>query len=171
MADNEELNLGRDNAGQPGAPSRGKGRLWIIVAVAGVVLAGGAGAFFLLPKKGGTPPAAEAPAAAEAAGEPIYLGMDPFVVNFDHRGSIRYLQVELEVMARREETIGTVRHNMPAVRNRLIMLFSGQDFDVLRTVEGKEALRQAVLEAVNDVIGLSGRDRVEEAFFTGFVLQ
>ncbi|MEQ9462689.1 MAG: flagellar basal body-associated FliL family protein, partial [Haliea sp.] len=60
---------------------------------------------------------------------------------------------------------------MPAVRNRLIMLLSDQDFDALRTVAGKEVLRQDVLKAVNEVLKLSGPDAVQDVYFTSFVLQ
>ena len=57
------------------------------------------------------------------------------------------------------------------MRNRLIMLLSDQDFDALRTVEGKEALRQDVLNAVNEVLKMSGPDSVQDVYFTSFVLQ
>ena len=60
--------------------------------------------------------------------EPIYMPLDPaFVVNFEHNGGIRYLQLSLQIMAYDQPVLDKVAANIPAVRNNLIMLFSGHD--------------------------------------------
>mgnify|MGYP003630138983 FL=1 len=153
----------------------------VLIAVAVLLLlGGGAGAYFLLQGEdevaapGGAQPAGagQAQPAAEPEGEPTYLSLNPaFVVNFEHNGSVRYLQIELQVMAYSEAALQKVAANMPAVRNTLILLFSSQDYAALTTLEGKESLRKAVIDAINKQLRLTGDDRVLEAFFTNFVVQ
>lgn len=151
----------------------------IIIVVALLVLGGaGAAAYFMLGGDGGAATdaagadgAAAAPPVEEEK-DPIYLGLDPaFVVNFERNGSIRYLQLTLQVMSYDQGVVDKVSANMPAVRNNLIMLFSSQDYDALATVEGKEGLREDVLVSINEVVRLKGDTKVDDVFFTGFVMQ
>ncbi len=146
----------------------------ILIAVIAVLVlgGGGAGAFFFL--QGGEEVVAEGEAEPkeEPLADPIYLGLSPaFLVNFDHNGTIRYLQIELQVMARDQDIIDKVEANMPAVRNKVILLLSAQNYDAVSTVEGKEQLRQEVLAAVNESLQLTEGDALEDAFFTNFVVQ
>ena len=92
------------------------------------------------------------------------------MVNFEHKGGIRYLQLSLQVMSFDEAAIEKVEANMPAVRNNLILLFSGQDYNFLTTVEGKEKLREEVRDSINELVHLTGSSKVNEVFFTGFVM-
>ncbi len=93
------------------------------------------------------------------------------MVNFERNGSIRYLQMTLQVMSYDQEVVDKVSANMPAVRNNLIMLFSAADYESLASVEGKEALRKQVLVSINEVVRLKGDTKVDDVFFTGFVMQ
>lgn len=115
-------------------------------------------------------------------GEPIvpksahYLTLDPpFIVNFVHRGSLRYLQLSLDLMYHDQEVISQIEQQMPEVRNDLILLFSSQDFDTLSTLEGKEKLRSDVLLAVNRAIDVDpanpGPAEGGEVYITNFVMQ
>lgn len=117
----------------------------------------------------------ELAAAEEAAPQKLFLSLDPpFVVNFTHRGTLRYLQVSLELMYTQQEIIDHINEEMPAVRNALILLFSDQSYESLSSFEGKEELRHSILLAVNEVIGLEpeGEDQLPgEAYFTNFVMQ
>lgn len=146
----------------------------VIIGAAVVLLAGGGGAGFFL-MQGDEPVPGEEGAEAvveEVEADPIYRPLSPnFVINFKKNGAINYLQLSLQVMARDQEVIDKVELNDPAIRNKLIMLFSGQDYDALGTLEGKEKLRQEALVAVNEVIGTTPESGVEEVFFTGFVMQ
>ena len=74
-------------------------------------------------------------------------------------------------MAYDQAVLDKVAANIPAVRNNLIMLFSGEDYDYLTTLEGKENLRQEVLGSINQVVRFKGKSGVKEVFFTGFVMQ
>lgn len=173
MAGNDDLNLNRGGDKNAGGAGGGKGKIVLWVAVALLLVAGGGAAWFFL-AGGGDPDrdgAADAAAEAEEERDALYLDLGRFLVNFDHRGSIRYVQTEMQLMARSQTMIDKAERNRPALRNRVIMLLSGQDFEALRTVEGKEQLRRDALAAVNDTLKASGEDAVEAVFFTAFVLQ
>jgi flagellar FliL protein len=153
-------------------------KIIIIAAVVVLLAGGGAAAYFMLGKDVAAPalgPNGEPVPHAEPAEEEkdaIYLGLDPaFVVNFERNGTIRYLQLSLQVMSFEQSAIDKVAANMPAVRNTLILLLSAQDYDALATLEGKQDLRSQVLDSVNNVARLKGENKVNEVFFTAFVMQ
>ncbi|MFT4518760.1 MAG: flagellar FliL protein [Halioglobus sp.] len=151
----------------------------IIIGVVVLLLAGGgAGAFFMLQEPESstgdeaTAESAEAGAPVEPDEAPIYLPLSPaFLLNFEHSGGMRYLQLTLQAMSYDQAAVDKVQANMPAVRNNLILLFSTQDYDVLNTVEGKENLRKEVTDSINQVVRLSGESMVNDVFFTSFVVQ
>ncbi|MCY1458553.1 Flagellar basal body-associated protein FliL [compost metagenome] len=61
---------------------------------------------------------------------------------------------------------------MPVLRNKLVMLFSGQNFDTLVTPVGKEMLRQQATATVQELAKQeTGELAVEQVLFTNFVLQ
>lgn len=137
----------------------------IIAAVVGAIAATVGALYFAgILHFGDAAASAEEPAAAEGAhGEvaaegatPTYLALEPpFVVNFTHRGTLRYLQVSLELMYPDPALLAKVTERMPQVRNDLILLFSNQDYEKLSTKVGKEELRHEILAAINHVIGIA----------------
>jgi flagellar FliL protein len=157
---------------QPIKPKPAGKLLWIAIAV--VVIGGGAGAWFAL-KPSAAPEGATAtnkPAAAHAA--PIYFKFDPaFVVNFAGEGGARYLQVTVEAMSRDAAAVESLKTTEPAVRNDLVMLFSGQDNATLMSVDGKEKLRAATLATIRKVLDSEGGNGklIEAVYFTSFVIQ
>lgn len=152
----------------------------LLIVLGAVVLVGATGAasyFFLVDK----PPAeqAEQDAQAEEAEKQeqdapkIYHELHPnFVVNFQNPNKARFLQVSVQVMARSGDTIDATKQHMPAIRNSLVMLFSSQDAQDLRSREGKEKLREEVLAEVRNVLEeQTGEAGVEQVYFTSFVMQ
>jgi flagellar FliL protein len=107
---------------------------------------------------------------------PYYLTLDPpFIVNFVHRGSLRYLQLSLDLMYYDALMLERVQEQMPVIRNDLILLFSSQEFDTLSTMEGKEKLRSDVLLAVNNALDVDpanpGGAEGGAVYITNFVMQ
>jgi flagellar FliL protein len=160
------------------AKPAGKMKLIVLIAVV-VLLAVGlsvGGTWFFLHKSDG---AADAEAHAEA--EPavplkqaaIYEELVPaFVVNFKHQGRARYMQVSVALMARDQVALDALKVHMPVLRNRLVMLFSGQDFAALMTPVGKEMLRQQATASVQELAEKeTGKPTVEQVLFTNIVLQ
>ncbi|QLF94455.1 flagellar basal body-associated protein FliL [Pseudomonas sp. ABC1] len=174
MAKNE-LPPGIPGAEADGAAGKGKGKLIIIIVVA-LVLAIGlsvGGTLMFLNKGGDEAPPAEAVAAAPVRQPAIYQELAPaFVVNFNHNGRQRYMQVTLSLMSRDQLALDELKVHMPLLRNRLVMLFSSQDFATLASPDGKEALRQQATASVQELAQKeTGKLVVEQVLFTNFVLQ
>jgi flagellar protein FliL len=179
---------GKESAAAPSDKKKSKLPLMIVASVV-VLGGGGAGAFFALKPKTGSAPAAQAGTAAPAAekekaepaekpgakkGPPSFYKFDPaFVVNFGGEGSARYLQVTVEAMSRDASILDELKTDEPAVRNDLVMLFSGQDNATLMSSEGKEKLRAATLDAIRKVLNSEGAkgNKIEAVYFTSFVIQ
>lgn len=127
------------------------------------------------------PPAAEGdtaePAAVPADDKPLapalYVALDPpFVVSFDEEDGARYLQLQVQAMARDAATIAAVKQHSPAVRNAFLFLLSGYEIDALTTQAGKEELRQSLLEATNEIMKKNRVSTpVEDLYFTSLVVQ
>jgi flagellar FliL protein len=102
-----------------------------------------------------------------------YLPLDPpFVVNFQNPGQARFLQVSMEVMSRENGVGDDVKKHMPAIRNSLVLLLSGQSHETLSTPEGKEKIRAMALAEIRKILKEhTGKDGVEQVYFTGFVMQ
>ena len=135
-------------------------------------LIGGAG------HKAATPPpreshgATEAPAAEAPTAPPVYHAFEPLIVNFEEDGQLRFLQVTVEVMARDPKTIAAVGANTPVLRNDLLLLIGSRDMKQLLTRDGKEQLRAAALQEIRRTMAkLSPESKVEDLYFTGFVMQ
>jgi flagellar FliL protein len=109
-----------------------------------------------------------------ASGKPAqYFSFDPpLVVNFDDTQAVRFLQLQIDVMARDEKVIEQVKQNSPAIRNNLLMLMNNRDYKTLMTREGKEALRQECLKEVQRILKKeTGSTGVEDLYFSSFVVQ
>ena len=162
------------------APEEQKGGLMkkIILIVGAIALLGGgafAGKMFL----GGDPEAAEAELAegeaeAPTAGPAIYQSLHPpLVVNFkDQRGDSHFMQITMEVMARDQGVINSVREHTPVIRNELILLYANAIYEEVVTREGKEQMLADGLAAIQGVMSeQTGEPGVEAVYFTALVIQ
>lgn len=107
---------------------------------------------------------------------PSYMPMDPpFVVNFTHRGALRYLQLSVELMFYDAARLEQAKARMPAIRNDIIILLSGKDFDSLSTIEAKEQLRGEIFGAICKVLELDVETVVAQdegtVYITNFIMQ
>ena len=131
---------------------------YAIIGVLVLLSAGGAGLYFAGVIDFGSEEVVELDAEGNAVVHkevtpPLYLPLEPpFVVNFTHRGTLRYLQLSLELMYHNEAILQKVSANMPAIRNDLILLFSNQEYETLSTLQGKEELRDKIMLAVNNIV-------------------
>jgi len=157
-------------------PAARKSKLWLFVGL-GVVLVGlGAGAWLFLANPAA--PAAEGedgPVAEKPSSKPpIYQSLHPaLVVNFkDEAGDPHYMQITMEVMSREQSVINAVREHTPAIRNALILLYSGAIFESVETRAGKEKmLADGRAEIERIVAEASGERGVEALYFTSLVIQ
>jgi flagellar FliL protein len=154
-----------------------KSRKGLIIAIASVLVlgGGGAGAYFAFAGKGGDEAEKQEKPAEPVAKLPAqFIEMDPpFVVNFQAGSQARFLQVAVQLMTREVEMVHFIEHLKPIVRNDLLLLFGNKSVAEVATPEGKEALRQATLEAVRRIIAAEGGkpEALEAVYFTSFVMQ
>lgn len=178
-ADGEDLEEGQEGSGKKKLP------LKLIIIVAVVLLAGGgAGAYFMMGDKGEETVAANEAGEAsedeaaeddesEAVGEAHYFSLDPpFIVNFTGKSRARFLQVSIEGLTRDATVKEQITKHFPQVRNNLVLLLSGKTYEELNTQEGKAALRKQVLKEIQKVLEAeTGKEGVEDVYFTSFVMQ
>lgn len=146
--------------GEDGGKKKGKKLILIIVALV-VVLAGGGGAawFFLLRDKGDHGKPGEAGHAVKAeehkekSAPPVFVTLEPFVVNLTGDGPERYLQVGIDVKVSDAETSEAIKAHLPEVKNGILLILSSKRADELGTLEGKNKLREEIRDAVNRPIG------------------
>lgn len=150
----------------------------IIIAVLGILLIGGsvgATLYFF----GAFDDESEV-VAEEGEGEPVDVKMPaiyfpikpPFIVNFQSRGRQRFLQVSVTVMSREQDAIDAIQTHSPLIKNRLVMLFSGEVYEELYTDEGRELLRLKTLTAIQKLLEQEiGKPGIEQVLFENFVMQ
>ena len=149
--------------------------------IGAVVLAGVATFFGVKMMKGGEKEAQAAPAAhgkaapakgkgAEAAAEPVAIGLDPFIVNLADPAGNRFLKVSMRLVvndkALEEEMKGELLK--ARVRDRIISVLTSKLFQDISTGSGKDALRRELLKEVNSVFP---NEAVEEVLFVDFAVQ
>jgi len=87
-------------------------------------------------------------------------------------GQRRYLQTNIVVMARDQLVIDAVNTHAPVIRSAIVNLLADEDFMVLQTDAGKQALREKMRAAIDSTLqkeaNLSG---VEAVLFNSFVMQ
>lgn len=171
MAEDENKDA---NAEETGGKSNKK--LIIIVAIVVILSIGlsiGATLFFLQGDSASAEESADAEPVEEVKKPAIYLDIKPpFVVTFDVEGRQRYMQVFVSVQGRDQAAIDAMELHMPLIRNKLIMLFSGQNFTALQAAEGKAALREESLTLINEILGKEADGAsIEQVLFTNFVMQ
>ena len=148
----------------------------LMLAGIGVALLG-AGVFGGMTFFGGEAPAEDAEAAeAEpaGAGPALYTSLHPpLVVNFkDSAGDSHFMQITMEVMARDQNIINSVREHTPVIRNSLILLYSGAVYEEVTTREGKEKMLADGLAEIQAVMTEQvGEPGVEAVYFTALVIQ
>jgi flagellar FliL protein len=147
---------------------KSKRKLFVIIAAAVLVLgAVGVGATFFLSKK--KSPDKEHKEEAKA---PVFLPLEPFVVNLQSEFGEKYLQVQMTLQVPDEAQVNLIKNNLPQVKSRLIMLLSSKSAEGLLTPEGKDALMQEITEQINLPFTPKGEpQKVSGVFFTSFVVQ
>jgi flagellar FliL protein len=142
---------------------RGKKKLLILVAaaLAVVFLAGGAGVW-VLKKKAATQAAELAAGDEEVAAEatpvvlkhdskaiPVYLPLDPFIVNLSDKDVDRYAQVGITLELESVVFADQVKAYMPSVRNAILLILAQKSSKDLLGRAGKEELAEEIMrEAV-----------------------
>jgi len=168
MAENEEVE---------GEEKKSSKVIIIAAVVLLLVIAGGAGYYFMAGDESneGVEDSKELKEAEEdaLASEQVYYAMDKsLIVNFPKGSAASLIQVSLSLLVDSVETVDVVKKHEPMIRNNLLMAISAKGADKLQTTEGKEALRAEMLAEISKVMErMSKKNKVENIFFTAFVMQ
>lgn len=145
----------------------------LLIAVVAAGGAGGAVWYFTQGRADAAP--SKAKAAAPTTPAPAqYFALDPaFVVNLNGRvDGPRYLQVEVQLMTRDPEALPALQTHAPAIRAKLLMLFSQVEPEQIADRAGKERLQAAALAEVQKLMQAeTGKKTADDLLFTSFVTQ
>lgn len=82
------------------------------------------------------------------------------------------MQIEMQVMARDQDTINAVRDHTPLIRNNLILHYGTLKYEAVVTREGKEQMLADGLRVVQEVLGPRiDTPNAEAVYFTSLVIQ
>lgn len=179
MAEEQDLKLDEGEEEKP----KSKLKLIIIIVVALLLLGGGGAAayFFLFAEEetelvDGEEVVEEEPEIPEEPPIPAeYILLKPeFVVSYQVGSRQRFLQISMEIMTRKQNVVDAVTLHEPMIRNEILRVLGEQDFNLLRTHEGRLALRQAVHSRIAQALAKEAflqPEDVEAVLFTNFVMQ
>lgn len=165
MADEQDIDMSEPK-------SSGNKRLLLIIGIVILVSMISVGATMFLLMGDEEKPVEEAPV-EEVKLPALYLEIDPaFVVTYKVGSRQRYMQVYVTLMVRDQGLFDALKTNAPAVKSGLLNVFNSQDFNYLKTPEGKDELRQLALAEVNKIVESNiGEGTVEQVLFTNIVMQ
>jgi flagellar FliL protein len=147
------------------APKRGKKKLIIMIAavIALLGVAGGGAAVYIVKKKAAAEAAVEAEdedGDAAGAGKkavakdshkkdekhvpPVFVPLDPFVVNLADREADRFAQVGITLEVADAHVGDEIKAYLPAIRNNILLLLAHKTSVELMEPEGKEDLAKEV---------------------------
>jgi flagellar FliL protein len=138
---------------EAGGQGGGKKKRLLVAGGAALMLAlGGAGAWFFLGAKHDGH-ASGAKAKTRDDHPPVFVTLDPFVVNL--AGEVEhYLQVAMNLKVADAKVPDQVKVHMPEIRNAVLLLLSSKRAEELATLEGKNQLRAEVRTAINRALGI-----------------
>jgi flagellar FliL protein len=149
----------------------------ILIAVAVLLLGGGAAAFFLL--RPHADPAAGGAAGTEKAAEgdkgkegkkPSFVEFEPFTSNL--KDPEKFLQIKLTFMVDGDKTAEAIKDIMPVVRGAVVPVLSAQDSAEIMTAEGKDKMKQQIVDATNQAIADHNlKEKVDAVLITHMIIQ
>lgn len=187
--------------GSAEAAPKSKKKLIVILAVV-LALAGGGGAaaFFLMKKpdahqakdkhgekaekdEGHEEGAAEEEAGEEEAAEEsgghadpktalTFVPFETFTVNLLPDPDDKFLQLDLTMEVKGAELAEKLKTQMPALRNRVLLLLTSKKASDIATPEGKAQLSEELLTELKKPLGAHGKPlKITQVLFTSFVIQ
>jgi flagellar FliL protein len=183
------MNHMAEHKNEDGQAKKSSKKLIIIIVAVVILLAGGGGAGYFFFIRGHDAPEeksdkksgheekksdkSESDDEEHAAAETLYYDLGkPLVVDFSKSASARFVSISLSFLVEGADTVEALKKNEPMIRNNLLMLINAQGAENLKTREGKDKLRAAILAEVTGVLEkMAGKSHVKEIFLTSFVMQ
>jgi flagellar FliL protein len=106
------------------------------------------------------------------AAAPSHLGkifsLEPFVVNIADRDRDRFLKLKTDIELSDDRVSAEMQQRLPQIRDLVISLLGSKSFDEVRTIEGKNFLREEMLLRINALLVTGNAKAI---YFTEFVVQ
>ncbi|HSH71456.1 MAG TPA: flagellar basal body-associated protein FliL [Methylophilaceae bacterium] len=153
------------------APAPASKKKFIIIIAAVLILAavGGGAAWYFLGHK--SPPKKEVKH-EEPAKPPVFVTLETFTVNLQPDPDEKFLQLDISLQVADAEVGEVLKVQMPAVRNRLLMLLTSKKPSEISNMEGKKKLSEEIVAEVKKPYAAGAKPlEVSGVFFTSFVIQ
>lgn len=108
-------------------------------------------------------------AAGAAAGAAANIfALDPFIVNIYDGQELRYLKVKVELEMVSPAIKAEIEGRLAPIRDSILILLSAKTLQDIQDVQGKNALKDEILGAINKSIPPG---KIAKVYFTDFVVQ
>ncbi|MCC5852501.1 MAG: flagellar basal body-associated protein FliL [Alkalimonas sp.] len=105
----------------------------------------------------------------------VYYGFDPDIVtNYvtSGRRSLGYIRVTVELMIADRRFLNDIEYHEPQILNTIIRVFNQQHEDRIKSLTGREEIRQTVLHELQAVLKReTGQDMIQDVIFTKYLYQ
>ncbi len=113
-----------------------------------------------------------ATAAASSGPTPYFEIQTPFVVNLADPGSLSFLQVNAQFKVKNNLMKEYLTAHLPAIQHTMMLILSEQTAMDIKTVAGKQRLREITLKEVQDLLATQiGDPIIDDIYFTSFIVQ
>lgn len=152
------------------AAGGGKKKMIMIIIAAVIASSAAAGGAVWFMGRSASPAKVEA---HETKATPaIFVPLEPFTVNLQSENADQFLQVTIHLQVGDAPTVELIKANVAIVRNRILILLSSKKANEISSVEGKEALAQAIVDEIKKPFSPKGKPQdVTGALFTSFIVQ
>ncbi|GAL23392.1 flagellar biosynthesis protein FliL [Vibrio maritimus] len=112
--------------------------------------------------------------AEESAPNLAYFTLEPeLTTNFHTKGKrLGYVQVRIDVMVGDVNDLAIIEHHQPLIRDAVIELLGKQNADVIKSLAGREEIRQMLVENLNNLLlAETGKTVIADLLFTKYLYQ
>lgn len=103
-----------------------------------------------------------------------YFGFEPDIItNYISTGKkLGYVRLTAEVMVEDQSDLSSIEHHAPLMRDTIIEILGRQSEDDIKSLNGRETIRQMCEEAINDLlVQETGKKLVRKLLFTKYIYQ
>jgi len=162
----EQLQEQSEKQSQEDSPKKSSSRIFLIVGLAVVVLAGAAGFLFLRRAKAATPHTEEAPAPVEVKS---IFHLETFTVNMNDPEQKTYLRIGIDLgLGSAPKGDGKGPAPTALVRDTILNVLMVAKPEELTSADGKKQLKERLLEALQE---RAPELQVREVYFNEFLMQ
>ena len=137
----------------PAAAPKSRKKMIIVAAAAIVLIGGGAAGWMLMGGKHGDGEAqARVDEPKRPSGPPVFLPLEPFIVNLQPSASSQFLQVDVTLRVADARVVDELKALMPEVRDRLLRLLATKNAQELTAPGGRDKLAEAMRLEVTHVV-------------------